>query len=75
MAKHRANGHRWPGMLQSSKDRAKPVRTGFAGKFRFPGGDPLVVMKWRDIFDSLESAADRCDDVANIVEGVVLEYA
>ena len=24
MAKHRANGHRWPGMLQSSKDRAKP---------------------------------------------------
>jgi hypothetical protein len=36
MAKHRANGHRWPGMLQSSKDRAKPVRIGFAGKFWFP---------------------------------------
>jgi hypothetical protein len=37
--------------------------------------DPLTVMKWRDIFDSLESAADRCEDVANVVEGVVLEYA
>lgn len=40
-----------------------------------PGNDPLTVMKWRDIFDSLESAADRCEDVANIIEGVVLEYA
>ncbi len=39
------------------------------------GNDPLMVMKWRDIFDSLESATDRCEDVANIVEGVVLEYA
>jgi predicted phosphate transport protein (TIGR00153 family) len=39
------------------------------------GNDPLMVMKWRDIFDGLESATDRCEDVANIVEGVVLEYA
>lgn len=40
-----------------------------------PGNDPLTVMKWRDIFDSLESATDRCEDVANVIEGVVLEYA
>jgi len=39
------------------------------------GNDPIDVMKWRDIFDNLEEAADRCEDVANIVEGVVLEYA
>ena len=37
--------------------------------------DPLVVMKWRDIFDYLEIATDRCEDVANIIEGVVLEHA
>ena len=40
-----------------------------------PGHDPIEVMKWRDLFDNLESATDRCEDVANIVEGVVLEYA
>jgi uncharacterized protein len=40
-----------------------------------PGNDPIDVMKWRDIFDNIESATDRCEDVANIVEGVVLEYA
>jgi predicted phosphate transport protein (TIGR00153 family) len=39
------------------------------------GNDPLRVMKWRDILDNLESATDRCEDVANILEGVVLEYA
>ncbi len=39
------------------------------------GNDPIEVMKWRDIFDNLESATDRCEDVANIIEGVVLEYA
>lgn len=36
---------------------------------------PLHVLKWRDIYDNLEAATDRCEDVANIVEGVVLEYA
>jgi uncharacterized protein len=40
-----------------------------------PGNDPIMVMKWRDIYDNLEMATDRCEDVANIVEGVVLEYA
>lgn len=39
------------------------------------GNDPIEVMKWRDIFDNLEAATDCCEDVANIVEGVVLEYA
>ena len=39
------------------------------------GNDPILVLKWRDILDYMETATDRCEDVANIVEGVVLEYA
>jgi predicted phosphate transport protein (TIGR00153 family) len=39
------------------------------------GNDPLLVLKWRDILDNIEEATDRCEDVANIVEGIVLEYA
>lgn len=38
-------------------------------------GAALSVLKWRDIYDNLEAATDRCEDVANILEGVVLEYA
>jgi uncharacterized protein len=42
----------------------------------FKGGyDAFAVLKWRDIIDNLEAATDRCEDVANILEGVVLEYA
>jgi len=39
------------------------------------GNDPLLVMKWRDLYDGLEAATDACEDVADIAEGVVLEYA
>jgi predicted phosphate transport protein (TIGR00153 family) len=35
--------------------------------------DPIAVIKWKEIYEALESATDRCEDVANIIEGVVLE--
>ena len=37
--------------------------------------DPLLVIKWKDIYEFLEDAIDRCEDIANVVEGVALEYA
>ncbi len=35
--------------------------------------DPIEVIKWKEIYELLETATDRCEDVANIIEGVVLE--
>jgi uncharacterized protein Yka (UPF0111/DUF47 family) len=37
--------------------------------------DPLTVIKWKEILDLLEAATDRCEDVANVVEGVVVKHA
>jgi predicted phosphate transport protein (TIGR00153 family) len=37
--------------------------------------NPLEIMKWREIFDYLENATDACEDVANVLEAIVLEYA
>jgi len=37
------------------------------------GGDPLRVIKWKEIYENLERATDRCEDVVDIIEGVVLE--
>ena len=37
--------------------------------------DPIHVIKWKEIYDYLEDAIDRCEDVANVLEGVALEYA
>jgi len=39
------------------------------------GNDPLEVLKWREIYDNLETALDRCEDVANQIESLVLEYS
>lgn len=35
--------------------------------------DPILVIKWKEIFEMLERATDSCEDVANIIEGVVVE--
>jgi hypothetical protein len=37
--------------------------------------DPITVMKWKEIFDFLEAATDRCEDVGNVLEGVVIKHA
>jgi predicted phosphate transport protein (TIGR00153 family) len=50
------------------------LRTGLAKLFR-EEKDALVVMKWKEVYENLEGATDRCEDVANIIEGVVLENA
>jgi uncharacterized protein len=34
-----------------------------------------VIMKWKEILDFLEQATDRCEDVANAVEGIVVKHA
>lgn len=36
--------------------------------------DPIVVLKWKETFDFLEDATDRCEDVANVIEGVMLKH-
>ena len=35
--------------------------------------DAVMIIKWKEIYESLESAADRCEDVANIIENVILD--
>jgi uncharacterized protein len=35
--------------------------------------DPVMIIKWKEIYESLETAADRCEDVANIIENVILD--
>ena len=36
--------------------------------------DPISVIKWKEIFDFLEAATDRCEDVGNLLEGVVVKH-
>jgi uncharacterized protein Yka (UPF0111/DUF47 family) len=37
--------------------------------------DPIELIKWKEIFERFEEAMDVCEDVSNIVEGIVLKNA
>jgi len=36
--------------------------------------DAITVIKWKEVFDLLEEATDRCEDCANVLEGVVVKH-
>jgi uncharacterized protein Yka (UPF0111/DUF47 family) len=36
--------------------------------------DPMDVLKWKEIYDATESAIDKCEDIANIIEGIVVKH-
>jgi predicted phosphate transport protein (TIGR00153 family) len=36
--------------------------------------DPIMILKWKEIFDVLEEATDCCEDVANVVENIVVKH-
>jgi predicted phosphate transport protein (TIGR00153 family) len=37
--------------------------------------DITYIMKWREIYEYMETATDRCEDVANVIEGVAIKYS
>lgn len=40
-----------------------------------PENNPLDVIKWKEIYENLENAIDRCEDVANVLEGIAIKNA
>ena len=39
------------------------------------GIDPMMLIRWKDIFDTLEAAVDACETVANVLEGISIKRA
>jgi len=37
--------------------------------------DPILVIKWKEVYEHLEEANDTCEDVADVLEGIVLKHA
>jgi hypothetical protein len=37
--------------------------------------DPILIIKWKEIYEHLEDASDKCEDVANVIEAIVLKYS
>jgi uncharacterized protein len=56
--------------LENDGDRVS--RDAIASLFE-SGIDPLVVIRWKDIFERLEEAIDACEHVANTLDGIVIK--
>jgi len=65
LAPHLVEIHR----LENEGDR---IRRDAVASLFVSGTDPMVVIRWRDIFESLEAAVDACETVAHVLEGIAL---
>jgi len=41
----------------------------------FKEGEVLLVIKWKEIFERLEKAVDRCEDIASTIESILIEHS
>jgi uncharacterized protein Yka (UPF0111/DUF47 family) len=37
--------------------------------------DAIEVIKWKELYETMEAVTDRCEDVVNVIEGIVLKMA
>lgn len=44
------------------------------GELFHNSSDPMTVIKWKELYEILENATDRCESVANIIESVILKH-
>jgi len=57
------------------ENKADAVYRAALGELFDDSKDTKYIIKWREIYDHMESATDRCEDVANVLEGVALKNA
>jgi len=58
--------------LENEGDRL--MQHALAALFDAPNPDPVEIIKWKDIYQILEKATDRCEDVADALQTVVVKY-
>jgi len=56
-------------------DADQVLREALRTLFNDPGIDPLEVIKFKDVYENLEMATDKCQDVSNILHTIVAKYA
>jgi len=57
--------------LENEGDRIyrKAVARLYSGEFK-----PMAVLKWKDVLGQLEEAVDNCEDIANVIESILVKY-
>jgi predicted phosphate transport protein (TIGR00153 family) len=61
--------------MHSLENEGDDIYHAALGELFRAASDPLTVIKWKDIYEKLEAAIDRCENVANIIESVIIKNA
>jgi predicted phosphate transport protein (TIGR00153 family) len=59
--------------LEDQGDRV--LRDALASLFRDDRIDPLIVIRWKDIYEALERALDACETAANVIANILVKNA
>jgi predicted phosphate transport protein (TIGR00153 family) len=58
--------------LENESDR---ICRGLIGRLFQEEKDPIQVIKWKEIFEVIEAAVDKCEDVSNVIETIIVKNA
>jgi uncharacterized protein Yka (UPF0111/DUF47 family) len=61
------------GEIHRLEKQADEIVRGSLGSLFAAGIDPMMVIRWKDILETLEAAIDACETVANVLEGAALK--
>lgn len=61
--------------LKNLESRADEISRGLLPELFEREKDPIAVIKWKEIYGRMEAAADECEDIANIIESIVVKNA
>jgi predicted phosphate transport protein (TIGR00153 family) len=58
--------------LENASDQT--FRASLSALFEEPNVDPLYVIKWKEIYDRIETAVDKCEDIAKVIGTMLVKY-
>ncbi len=58
-----------------AKHKANQICRNALGQLFDEEPDARTIIKWKELYEHLEKAIELCDDVSNVVEGIILEYS
>jgi uncharacterized protein len=67
--------HELAALKEHEDEGDRVVHDAIAELFRDPRIDPLIVIRWKDIFEALEDALDACETAANVIGNIVVKNA
>jgi predicted phosphate transport protein (TIGR00153 family) len=57
------------------EDEADHIYHTALGKLFETETDPINLIKWKELYETLEASLDKCEDVANVIEGIIVKNA